>query len=439
MRIFFSAVIAITLLSFAPPANADVTIAATTAPALVIGSDFPDPDISKFDGTYYAYSTNNGNGHVPVASATSITGPWTRRGNALPSLGAWASSGLTWAPDVSRLADGRYLLYYTARSTATGRQCLGAAYATSPIGPFTPYGTGPLVCNAGEGGDIDAASFVDSTGLRYLLYKDDGNAIGQPTSLWLQQVAANGVTLVGGRVELLRNSLPEEAGIIEAPVLTKVGTQYVLFYSLGGYGGDGYQTSYATSTSLTGPYTKAFRSLMTTAGLNSAVRGPGGADIIREASGDHIVFHGWINNYSARGMYVAALGWANNFPIVRGSRVRTELERGTLNRCSVRNTGTASQGQAVAYIDFADSWVQVSVFAPRAGNYTAYIAYAAGFGDAQHNLSVNGGAAIIVNYPNTGWETWRQVPVDLTLNAGWNTLRLSFRSRWAELDYLEIA
>src|SRR5215218_11489561 len=122
MRLFFSAGLAITLLTFAPPAAADVSVTATTAPALVIGSDFADPDISKFDGTYYAYSTNNGFGNVPVASAASITGPWTRRGNALPTLGAWASGGLTWAPDVSRLADGRYLLYYTARSTATGRQ-----------------------------------------------------------------------------------------------------------------------------------------------------------------------------------------------------------------------------------------------------------------------------------------------------------------------------
>lgn len=409
--------------------------AVTTAPQLVIGSDFPDPDVVQFGSTYYAYSTNNGFGNVPVASATSLSGPWTRRGNALPTLGAWARGGLTWAPDVSQRSDGRYLLYYTARSVATERQCLGAALADSPIGPFTPVGTQPLVCNASEGGDIDAASFTDTNGLRYLLYKDDGNAIGQPTSLWLQQVAANGTTLQGARVEMLRSGRAEEAGIIEAPVLTKVNNQYVLFYSLGPYGGDNYQTSYATAASITGPYTKAFRSLMTTASLNGAVRGPGGADVV----GDSIVFHGWINNYSARGMYVAALGWANGLPVVRGSRVRYEAERGTLNRCSARSTTSASQGQAVAYIDFADSWVQLSVFAPRAGNYTAYVAYSAGFGDAQHNLSVNGGAAIVVNYPNTGWETWRQAPVDVTLNAGWNTLRLSNRSRWAELDYIEVA
>ncbi|MGS2619008.1 family 43 glycosylhydrolase [Micromonospora sp. LZ34] len=417
-----------------------VAASAATAPAaLVIASDFPDPDVIKVGGTYYAYSTNNGHGNVPVATATSLTGPWTRRADALPTLGAWASGGLTWAPDVSPLADGRYLLYYTARSRAVGRQCLGAAVSGSPLGPFSAVGTGPLVCNGGEGGDIDASSFVDSTGLRYLLYKDDGNAIGQPTSLWLQRVAADGVTLQGGRVELLRNDRPEEAGIVEAPVLTKVGSRYVLFYSLGGYGGDGYQTSYATATSLTGPYAKAYRSLLTTATTDGAVRGPGGADVIREAGGDHLVFHGWINNYTARGMYVAALGWAGEYPVVRGSRVRYEAERGVLNHCSARNASTASQGQVVAYLDHADSWVDVTVFAPRAGGYSAHIAYAAGYGDAQHTLTVNGGAPQVVTYPNSGWENWRQVRADVTLNAGFNTLRLTHLSRWAEIDFVEIA
>jgi hypothetical protein len=247
------------------------------------------------------------------------------------------------------------------------------------------------------------------------------------------------VTPQGARVELLRNDRPEEAGIIEAPVLTRVGGRYVLFYSLGGYGGDGYQTSYATSTVLTGPYVKAYRSLLTTSTLDGAVRGPGGADVVREAGGDHIVFHGWVDNYSARGMYVAALGWAGEYPVVRGSRVRHEAERGVLSHCAVRATSTASQGQAVAYIDHADSWVDISVFAPRSGGYSVWVAYAAGFGAAEHTLTVNGGGAQVVAYPDTGWETWRQVRADVTLNAGTNTIRLAHRSRWAELDFVEVA
>lgn len=439
-KIAAAGVAVLALLSPTPAGAEGLGTLATTAPALILNGNFPDPDVSVFDGTYFAYATNGGSGNVPVATAPALGGPWMVRGDAFPTLGAWASGGLTWAPDVSRRSDGRYLLYYTAHSRSAGRQCLGAGTATSPLGPFAPVGTGPIVCNGGEGGDIDPSSFVDTNGQRYLLYKDDGNAIGQPTSLWLQRVAADGVTMQGGRVELLRNDRADEAGVIEAPVLVRMPTQYVLFYSAGPYGGDAYNTSYAVSAAITGPYTKAYRPLLTTATLDGTVRGPGGADVLREAGGDHLVFHGWINNYTARGLYAAALGWANGYPVVRGSRVRTEFERGVLNHCSVRsNAAGASQGQVVAYIDYADSWVDVSVFAPQSGGYSAWIQYAAGYGDAQHTMTVNGGTQVVVNYPDTGWDTWRQVRVDVHLNAGWNTLRLQNRTRWAELDFVEIA
>lgn len=449
-RILFAAVFVVAAAAVIPVTGAvhqpvamatDVGARASTPPALLINGDFPDPDVSVFDGTYFAYSTNGSAGNVPVASAPAAGGPWARRGDALPRLGAWASGGFTWAPDVSRRADGRYLLYYTARSIATGRQCIGAATATAPTGPFQPVGSGPLVCDAGEGGDIDASSFVDGDGARYLLYKNDGNAIGQPTRIWLQRTAADGVTFSGARVELLRSSAAEQ-GIIEAPVMVNAGGRYVLFYAGGPYGSDQYFTSYATSASLTGPYTRAYRPLMTTATLDGAVRGPGGADVVREPAGDHIFFHGWINDNSQRAMYAAAIGWANGFPVVRGSRVRYEAERGVLNNCRVRTgvAGGASQDAVVAYIDFADSWVDITaIYVPRSGGYRAYVQYAAGFGEAQHTLTVNGAAQHVVTYPDTGWDNWRQVAVDVTLNAGWNTLRFQHRNRWAEVDFVEIA
>ncbi len=409
--------------------------AATVEPALVINRDFPDPDVSRFGSTYYAYSTNSGP-NLPVATAPAVRGPWTVSStDALPNLGQWATPGRTWAPDVSQRADGRYLLYYAAHSAAANTQCLGAATATLPKGPFTPVGTGPLVCNAGEGGEIDPSSFVDTDGTRYLLYKNDGNSIGQPPSLWLQQVAADGVTLVGARHELLRNDRADEGGVIEAPVLVHRASRYVLFYSQNNYGTDAYATSYATSASLTGTYQKAYRPLLTTDSLDGTVRGPGGADVV----GGQLVFHGWLNNYTIRGMYVADLGWADDLPVVRGSRVRYEAERGTLNDCTARDDSTASQGSVVGKIDNADSWVQLNLYAPTAGAYTAHIGYAAGYGAAQQTLTVNEGSASVVDYPDHGWENWAQVDVGVSLKQGWNTLRLTHRSAYAELDYLELA
>lgn len=416
---------------------ASAAVQSTTAPQLLINSDFPDPDVLQVGSSFYAYSTSSGFGRTPVASAASATGPWSRAGDALPDKPSWAGNGGFWAPDVSRRPDGQYLMYFTGPSTAVGRMCIGAATSSSPLGPFTSVGSGPLVCNGGEGGDIDPSSFVDTNGARYLLYKNDGNAVGQLAYIWLQPVAADGITFTGGRTALLRDDRPDEAGVVEAPVLVHRPSQYVLFYSANVYDSRNYNTSYGVSASITGPYSKAFRPLITTDSVNGAVEGPGGADLV----GDKIFFHGWLNGgRSARGMYVADLGWANDYPVVRGSRVRYEAERGTINHAQVR-TGAAgaSDGKVVAYLDYDDSWVDVTVFAPSAGNYTAWVGYAAGFGDAEHTLTVNGTTQQVVSYPNTGWDNWTQKPVDLTLNAGWNTLRFQHRTAWAELDYLELA
>ncbi len=409
--------------------------AATQAPSLVIGQDFPDPSVLQAGSTNFAYSTSSGSGRIPYATASAPNGPWSVKGDALPTKPSWAGNGGFWAPDVSKRSDGKYLMYFAGPSAAQGRMCVGAAVASAPAGPFTSVGDAPLVCNTSEGGDIDPSAFVDTDGRRYLVYKNDGNAIGAPTIIWLQPVAADGVTPTGGRTELLRNDRPEEGGVIEAPKLIRRPSHYVLFYATGVYSQNTYSTSYAVSPSLTGGYTKAYRPLLTTDSVNGAVQGPGGADIL--PSGDHIFFHGWLSNI--RGMYVADLGWANDYPVVRGSRVRYEAEKGSINDAVVRQTSSASQGAVVAKLDNADSWVDISVYVPTAGAYTANVDYSAGYGAAQHLLTVNGSASVVVDYPQQAWETYNQVAVGVQLQAGWNTLRFQNHSGWAELDYVEVA
>src|SRR5690349_4399593 len=173
----------------AAPTQAAVPDAAGAVfPADIVRQDFPDPDVFEQDGTWYAYSTNTPDlGHVPVATAPSAEGPWTTRGDAMPGgpAASWAQPGRTWAPDVYPNPDGTYTLTYTAWHKASGRQCIGVATATAPRGPFTPAGTDPLICPLALGGAIDANTFVDRDGTRYLVWKNDGNAVGKPSTLWL--------------------------------------------------------------------------------------------------------------------------------------------------------------------------------------------------------------------------------------------------------------
>jgi hypothetical protein len=431
MRRLLPAVLAVLSLSavLSPPVHAATT--AAVFPARIIGEDFPDPDVFEKNGTWYAYSTNNGRGHVPVATAPSANGPWTIRGDAMPGgpSSGWAQPGRTWAPDVHPNPDGSYTLTYTAWHKASGRQCIGVATAGSPLGPFTPLGSRPLICPLDLGGAIDANTFVANDGTRYLVWKNDGNAIGRPSTLWLTRTGNNGTTLAGGNSALLTSS-----GIIEAPDLVQRGSRYVLFFSGGGYTDCNYLTSYATATSLSGPWTTAYRPLMTTATFDNHICGPGGADFV----GNKVFVHGWVGG--ARHLYVADVGWANDYPVVRGSRVRYEAERGTLNHCVVRsNAAGASDGKVVAYIDYADSWVENSVYAPVAGGYTLHVGYANGSGaTATHGLVVNGNSQGALSYPVTGWDNWRQTSVSITLNPGWNTIRLTKATLYAEVDYLEL-
>jgi len=39
----------------------------------------------------------------------------------------------------------------------------------------------------------------------------------------------------------------------------------------------------------------------------------------------------------------------------------------------------------------------------------------------------------------TGWDNWRQATKDVTLQAGWNTIRLGKGTAFAEIDYIEVA
>jgi beta-xylosidase len=83
-----------------------------------------------------------------------------------------------WAPDVIKLDDGSFMMYYSATTKQdTAKHCIGAAKATSVTGPYKPVSNSALICPLAQGGAIDAAAYNDN-GQRYLVWKVDGNSIG---------------------------------------------------------------------------------------------------------------------------------------------------------------------------------------------------------------------------------------------------------------------
>ena len=288
---------------------------APAVPTPVIDQDFADPDVLHVDGTYYAYATQrrDGSSNVQLATSTDLKTWRVAEQDALPKLPDWATNGRTWAPDVAAVADG-YVMYLTAWDIDSARQCIGVARSGSPTGPFRPVGEDSLICPIRRGGAIDAATYVEQDGTRYLLWKNDGNCCGKPTWVHLQRMSADGLRTTGKAHRLIRQDQAWEGELVEAPTLVRRGSAHVLFYSANFYGDGRYSTGYAVAERLRGPYVKADQPFLTTE--STSITGPGGQDVISDPAGKtYLAFHGWDEAVIYRGMFIAELEWRGTTPI----------------------------------------------------------------------------------------------------------------------------
>lgn len=307
----------------AAQATRSPTAAATLPPGTfvnpVLDADFPDPDVLPVDGTYYAFSTNSDGVNIQAIRSEDLV-HWTRLPDALPDLPGWAVQdfGWAWAPEVTTFGDG-YVMYFTARYAIAqgGTQCIGLATSPQPEGPYKPTGE-PFVCQTSLGGSIDAASFVDADGTPYLLWKNDGNSGGGQTWIYLQQLAPDGLSLVGEPTRLITADRVWEGILVEGPTLWLHAGRYYLFYSANDYASPRYAAGYAVADQLAGPYEKVTDEPVLKTTIPAGVVGPGGQDVVLDDDGEPwIIFHGW-SPAGYRRLYLAPLVWDNGVPVVEG-------------------------------------------------------------------------------------------------------------------------
>ncbi|MBO1751506.1 family 43 glycosylhydrolase [Actinotalea sp. BY-33] len=283
-------------------------------PNPVIADDFPDPDMLEVDGVYYAYATNGNNQNVRLASSTDLV-TWEPLPDALPELPSWVIPGKTWAPEVTELEPGRYVMYFTATSFRESLQCIGVATADSPEGPFTVVGDEMLLCPPDEGGAIDAATFRAEDDTLHLLWKNDGNCCGHDTWIYRAALDEDGTALAEEPVRLIKQDLPWEGDLVEAPTLLEHEGTFTLLYSANGYGGPEYTIGIATAPSLEGPWTKDPDPFFSSADLDGRYVGPGGQDVILGPDGEpHLLFHSWYGEQTYRGMNLLPLTWEAGRP-----------------------------------------------------------------------------------------------------------------------------
>jgi beta-xylosidase len=252
-----------------------------------------------------------------------------KRRDALPQLGSWAKTGFTWAPEVIQLGN-RYLLYYTASDKRKNMQCIGVASAADPLGPFVDNSPEPIVCQTALGGSIDASPFRDADGKLYLYFKNDGNRVHARTSLWAQALAANGVSVTGQAVELIKDDQGWEERVVEAPTMVRSPAGYEMFFSGGFFGWNPeegglspYAMGYASCTGPMGPCTPA-RDNPLLHSFNDreagCLSGPGHQSIFTVGQHTFVSFHAWEATSGCRKqddrryLYVAPIFWKDGKP-----------------------------------------------------------------------------------------------------------------------------
>jgi len=284
---------------------AAVSVLSVAAPAAsgdnwapVHPGDFPDPSILHWNGTYYGFATQSfavPGQTINIQESTSPDGiNWTPLPgrDALPTLGAWAKPGETWAPSVAYNGS-EFVMYYSAtEAAAPGDQCIGVATSPTPLGPYTDSSSAPVVCQDGVyssptvggsfGGSIDPSIFTDSsTGNSWLIWKSDGNHIGESTIIWSVPLTTNLLAPTSTNpTQLLVDDAPWQSSVIEGPDMVQTQTHGdYLFYAGSDEGASTYAIGWATCPS--GP-TAACQDQSTSGPLLASgpgMSGPGGPDV----------------------------------------------------------------------------------------------------------------------------------------------------------------
>jgi GH43 family beta-xylosidase len=283
-----------------------------------------DPGAIAVGGTYYVVCTG---GRFQIRQSRDLV-TWTKTSSyILPSAGApWASgTNYRWAPEIHAVGSG-FVAYFVSEDSHSQR-AIGAATASSPLGPWTPQPQ-PLVTNTI--GVIDPTYFADSNGKSYLIWKLAGNSSGVATVIYLRELTADGLSFASGssQIELIRNDPTTwEGAVVEAPWLIAHDGTYYLFYS-GNYINQNYRVGVARASTVTGPYTKHGAPIL---GNNTTWVGPGHNSSVQIDGVDYLVYHAYEASSSggtsgSRVLMVDQIDWVNGWPQIHNGSPSTTMQ-----------------------------------------------------------------------------------------------------------------
>ncbi len=280
----------------------------------VVAVDCPDPGVTRDGDLYVMACTGGGGGGVyPLRTSTDLV-HWQGAEAIFPNgnFPSWAS-GSFWAPELHHIGS-HWVAYFSARNSGDNSLALGAATAPQATGPWTDIGQ-PLLTDPSPG-IIDAHAFIDQGGNPWLAWKLDGNAINQPTPIFVQPLNPEGTAVTGQRTQVLSNTLGWEGPLIEGPWVIHRNGRYYLFYSASYYASSSYAVGVARSNNPTGPWEKHGDPILVS---NKTFAGPGHGSVLQTPSGDWVhVYHSWLSGHigenPGRVVLVDRIAWRDGWP-----------------------------------------------------------------------------------------------------------------------------
>lgn len=252
----------------------------------ILRGDNPDPGIRRLP---YGYIMTTTGPNFPLRQSANLV-DWELKGTVFApgQEPKWVEKNL-WAPEPAVNKHGQSIVVFNG-SDYSNVQRIGLAVADKPEGPYRDIGK-PLIAY-GDMPLIDGHYFLDADGKQYIYWKEDGNAVGKPSRIMVQQLDESGTELVGEPVECIRNDRDWEWEIVEAPELEKRGEWYYMFYSGQLYATERYAEGVARAKSPLGPWEKAERPFLVN--TDNAV-GRGHASVVLDHHGqDYIVSAHWL-------------------------------------------------------------------------------------------------------------------------------------------------
>jgi len=429
-----------------------------------------DPWVYKHtDGWYYFMATVPEFDRLELRKSRALSGI----GSATPVV-IWTkhASGVMganiWAPEIHYI-DGRWIVYFTAGESgnafAVRLYALENTSADPTTGTWVERGR---LSTAWDSFTLDATTFV-SNGTQYLVFAQKDPNIAGNSNLYIARMTDALHMDTATQTLIAQPSLPwEQQGYLvnEGPEVIHRNGKFFITYSASSCDPRyvmGLLSAPDTSNLLAAAsWSKAATPVFQSNASGNAY-GPGHNAFTTSPDGseDWLIYHAYSDSTvntcfgNQRSMRMQKFSWGSDGTPVFGQPVssgtvtpvpagdnRFEAEYATVSgQARVLSYAQASNGRDVGYINDASSSVRFdNIKVANAGAYALSIRYGNGSGGvASHKLSVNGGTAQVVSYPTTaGWGSYATLVVPVMLNAGANSVTLTFNSAYAEIDYVQI-